>query len=147
MIRILAHGGAGNIAEEFKSKYAEGVREATKIGYDLLRKGYSALDTVEKTVMSLEENPTFNAGRGSVLTLEERIEMDAMIMDGKTLRIGGVMGLENYLHPISVSRKILEYDKHIFYAGAGADLVAKTFGFNPVRITFIPGGLDLYADV
>lgn len=133
MIRIVAHGGAGNIPDEFKLNYSKGVREATKVGYELLIEGKSALDAVEQSVMSMEENPTFNAGRGSVITLEERIEMDAMIMDGKTLRMGGVMGLENYLHPISISRAILENDKHIFYAGEGADKIAKKYGFDPVN--------------
>lgn len=135
MIRIVAHGGAGDIPDEYKSNYSKGVREATKVGYELLQEGRSALDAVEQTVMSMEENPTFNAGRGSVITLEERIEMDAMIMDGKTLRMGGVMGLENYLHPISISRSILENDKHIFYAGEGADKIAKKYGYNPVAPT------------
>ena len=73
MIKILAHGGAGNIPAELKPKYADGVREATKIGYDLLANGSSSLDAVEATVKYLEENPTFNAVRGSVLTIEEKL--------------------------------------------------------------------------
>ncbi len=135
MIKIVAHGGAGTIPDEFKQKYSQGIREATKIGYELLEHGSSALDAVEATVEYLEENPTFNAGRGSVLTIEEKFEMDAMIMDGSNLRIGGVMGLENFLHPISISRAILEHDKHIFYAGAGAERVARKYGFQPVNPT------------
>lgn len=135
MIRIVVHGGAGNIADEYKSNYRVGVREATKTGFELLEEGKSALDAVEQAVMSMEDNPTFNAGRGSVITLDEKIEMDAMIMDGKSLRIGGVMGLENYLHPISISRAILENDRHIFYAGSGADTIAKKYGFNPLSLS------------
>lgn len=132
MIRILCHGGAGTIPDEYKSKYAEGIRKATQIGYELLSSGSPALEAVEASVKYMEEDGTFNAGRGSVLTYDERIEMDAMIMDGSTLRIGGVMGLENYLHPISISRAILEHDKHIFYAGQGADIIAKKYGFQPI---------------
>lgn len=133
-IKIVAHGGAGTIPKEIKPKAAEGIREATKIGYELLSNGSSALDAVEATVKSLEDNPNFNAGRGSVLTMDETIEEDAMIMDGKTLRIGGVMGIQNYLHPIAISRAILEHDNHIFYAGQGADIIAKKYGFNPVSV-------------
>lgn len=129
MIKIVSHGGAGTIPQEFKPKYSQGIREATKIGYELLENGSTALDAVEAAVKYLEENPTFNAGRGAVLTIDERFEMDAMIMDGSNLRIGGVMGLENYLHPIAISRAIMENDKHIFYAGEGADRVAKKYGF------------------
>ena len=135
MIQIVAHGGAGTIPDEFKPKYQQGIREATKIGYELLKNGSSALDAVEETVKYMEENPTFNAGRGSVLTIDEKFEMDAMIMDGPRLRIGGVMGLENYLHPISISRAILENDQHILYAGIGADRVARKYGFQPIDPT------------
>ena len=131
MIRIVVHGGAGDIPDEYKTHYRDGVREATKVGYELLQEGKSALDAVERSVMSMEEDPTFNAGRGSVITLDERIEMDAMIMDGQSLRMGGVMGLENYIHPVSISRAILENDRHIFYAGSGADTIAKKYGFSP----------------
>ena len=134
MFRIVAHGGAGSIAQDLKPAYAKGIQEATKIGYELLASGSSALDAVEGTVKKLEENPTFNAGKGSVLTIDERLEMDAMIMDGATLRLGGVMGLENYLHPIAISRAILEHEKHILYSGLGADLIAKKYGFNPTPL-------------
>ena len=132
MIKIVTHGGAGTIPNEFKLKYVEGIREAIKVGYELLNNGSTALDAVEETVKCMEENPTFNAGKGSVFTFDEKLEMDAMIMDGSTLRMGGVMGLENYLHPISISKAILENDNHIFYASSGADKVAKKYGFKPV---------------
>ena len=135
MLRIVTHGGAGTIADNIKPKYAEGIRTATTAGYRmLLNNGSSSLDAVEEAVKYLEEDPTFNAGRGSVPTIEGRLEMDAMIMDGSTMRIGGVMALENYLHPISISRSILENDKHIFYAGIGADKVARKYGFNPLPL-------------
>jgi beta-aspartyl-peptidase (threonine type) len=132
MIKIIAHGGAGIIPENLKPKYSEGIREATKVGLELLLSGSTALNAVEKTVMVLEENATFNAGRGSVLTIDEKIEMDAMIMDGKSLRIGGVICLENYLHPISIARVILEKEKHILFSGMGADRIAKKHGFQPI---------------
>lgn len=132
MIQIVAHGGAGTIPDEFKPKYKEGIREATKIGYELLKNGSTSLDAVEATVKYMEENHTFNAGRGAVLTIDEKFEMDAMIMNGSDLRIGGVMGLENYLHPICISRAILENDQHILYTAAGADRVARKYGFQPV---------------
>ena len=132
MLRILTHGGAGTIQDNIKPKYAEGIRTATETGYKMLLNGSAALDAVEEAVKYLEENPTFNAGKGSVPTIEGKLEMDAMIMDGSTLKIGGVMGLENYLHPIAISRKILENDRHIFYAGVGADKVAKKYGFAPI---------------
>lgn len=131
-IKIVVHGGAGLFSNQKDLPvYRAGVRKAVRVGYECLKNGCTAIDAVELAVMEMESNDIFNAGKGSVLTSEGTIEMDAMIMDGSNLAIGGVMGLQNFLHPISVSRKIMENDRHIFYQGIGADKIAKKYGFRP----------------
>ncbi|ASI99118.1 isoaspartyl peptidase/L-asparaginase family protein [Thermococcus celer] len=135
MPAIVVHGGAGTIRKEERiPKVIEGVKEAVLAGWRELKKG-SALDAVEEAVKVLEDNPLFNAGTGSVLTLDGRVEMDAAIMRGKTLEAGAVAGIWGVKNPISVARKVMEKTDHVLLSGEGAVKFARLMGFeeyNPV---------------
>ncbi|WP_457753515.1 isoaspartyl peptidase/L-asparaginase family protein [Thermococcus sp.] len=129
MVAIIVHGGAGTIKNEEKiPKAIKGVREAVLAGWKELKRG-SALDAVEEAVKALEDNPIFNAGTGSVLTLDGRIEMDAAIMRGKTLEAGAVASIWGVKNPISVARKVMEKTDHVLLVGEGALKFARIMGF------------------
>ncbi len=129
MVAIIVHGGAGTIRKEERiPKVIEGVREAVLAGWRELKKG-SALDAVEEAVKALEDNPLFNAGTGSVLTLDGKVEMDAAIMRGKTLEAGAVAGIWGVKNPISVARKVMEKTDHVLLIGEGAVKFARLMGF------------------
>ena len=129
MAAIIVHGGAGTIRKEERiPKVIEGVREAVLAGWRELKRG-SALDAVEEAVKALEDNPIFNAGTGSVLTLDGRVEMDAAIMRGKTLEAGAVAGIWGVKNPISVARKVMEKTDHVLLIGEGAVKFARLLGF------------------
>ncbi len=135
MVAIIVHGGAGTIKKEERiPKVLEGVKEAVLVGWRELRRG-SALDAVEEAVKALEDNPLFNAGTGSVLTLDGRVEMDAAIMRGKTLEAGAVAGIWGVKNPISVARRVMEKTDHVLLGGEGALKFARLMGFedyNPI---------------
>ncbi|MFA4662759.1 isoaspartyl peptidase/L-asparaginase family protein [Pyrococcus kukulkanii] len=129
MVAIIVHGGAGTIRKEDRiPKVIEGVREAVLAGWRELKKG-SALDAVEEAVKVLEDNPLFNAGTGSVLTIDGKVEMDAAIMRGKTLEAGAVAGIWGVKNPISVARKVMEKTDHVLLVGEGAVKFARLMGF------------------
>ncbi|MDX1591464.1 MAG: isoaspartyl peptidase/L-asparaginase [Balneolaceae bacterium] len=122
---IALHGGAGTISQDLpdsvKQRYYEGLEEALRVGELVLRDGGSALDAVENVVMTLENNPLFNAGRGAVFTSEGRHELDAAIMDGSTLEAGAITGVTTVKNPISLARIVMEESRHIFFSGEGAE--------------------------
>jgi beta-aspartyl-peptidase (threonine type) len=122
---IALHGGAGTISQDLpdsvKQRYYEGLEEALRVGELVLRDGGSALDAVENVVMTLEDNPLFNAGRGAVFTSEGRHELDAAIMDGSTLAAGALTGLTTVKNPVSLARIVMEESRHIFFSGEGAE--------------------------
>ncbi len=129
MVAIIVHGGAGTIKKEEKiPKAIEGVREAALAGWKELKRG-SALDAVEEAIKALEDNPVFNAGTGSVLTLDGKVEMDAAIMRGKTLEAGAVASIWGVKNPISVARKVMEKTDHVLLVGEGALKFARIMGF------------------
>lgn len=122
-IVLLIHGGAGPDSEYIRNhteEYKIGLKEALEKGYEILQNGGTALDAVEKAVNIMEENPLFNAGRGSALNEKAEVEMDAAIMDGKNLKAGAVCLVKNVKHPISLARKVMEKSKHIYLGGVGA---------------------------
>ncbi len=125
---IALHGGAGVISrdlpEDERQQYYEGLEEALRIGEEVLRNGGSALDAVEQVVRNLEDNPLFNAGRGSVFTHEGTHELDAAIMDGSTLEAGALTGVTTVRNPVTLARKIMENSRHIFFSGNGAEVYA-----------------------
>ncbi len=128
---VIVHGGAGDVADERVARHVSGARAAVRVAAELLRAGASALDAVERAVMALEDDPVFNAGTGACLTSDGRIELDAAIMDGKTLAFGGVCALSPFANPIAIARRVLEGSEHVLYAGAGADAFARAHGFSP----------------
>ncbi len=126
---LIAHGGAKDIAPDEEVANRAGMVAAVQIGSEILAKGGSALDAVEAVVKNLENNSAYNAGLyGCVTNADGTIELDASIMDGTTLDIGAVVGLQHVQHPVSVARRLLT-DKTIFLAGAGAQKFAAEHGF------------------
>src|SRR6266853_447225 len=107
-IAIIVHGGAGIVTPERAEGVQEGCKEAALVGWHILQTGGSALDAVEAAVRALEDNPMFNAGTGACLTSDGNIELDAGIMEGYTLRVGAVAGVELIKNPVSLARKGLE---------------------------------------
>lgn len=131
---LVIHGGAGYIYEgryssEEEAAYKEKLEEALRTGYEILNSGGSSLDAVEKTIHVLENSPLFNAGRGSVLTSAETVEMDAAIMDGSNLNAGAVAGIKHIKNPISLARAVMEKSKHVMMIGEGAETFAGEAGF------------------
>jgi len=131
---ILVHGGAAKVPPEILTLREEGCRKAALRGFEILKNGGSALDAVEEAVRVMEEDPIFNAGRGSVLTWEGQVEMDASIMDGLTLRAGAVGAVRNILHPISLARMVMERTPHILIVGDGALRLARLYGIEEVPL-------------
>ena len=136
--RLVVHGGAGSMGRiEFdsavESSARSGLDEALKAGAEILSRGGSALDAVEAAARVLEEDPCFNAGRGSVLAHDGHIELDAALMDGRTRRAGAVAGLRTTRAPISLARHLLEHGPHVFLYGDGADGFARQAGFQQVE--------------
>ena len=136
MYAIIVHGGAGKLKDRSKEvKVSNGVRRAVLRGYDLLKNGNSSLDAVEQAVRVLEDDPSFNAGTGSVLTFDGKVEMDAAIMYGPTLKVGAIAGVDCIRNPIVLARKVMEETDHVLLEGEGARKFAKLMGFedyNPV---------------
>jgi len=127
---LAIHGGAGTIIKslmtsELENEYLNGLRKALEVGWSILEKGGNALDTVEATVVELENFPLFNAGKGSVFTHSGKNEMDASIMDGGKLQAGAVAFVKNIKNPIKLARLVMERTDHILLGGEGANEFAK----------------------
>lgn len=125
-IGIAVHGGAGTILRskmtpEKENLFKDALNEAILEGWSLLNSGKSSVDAVERTVEILENNSLFNAGKGSVFTNEGYHEMDASVMDGKTLNAGCVASVRNVKNPILLARKIMDYSEFVFLNGKGAE--------------------------
>ncbi|MBN8786973.1 MAG: isoaspartyl peptidase/L-asparaginase [Terrimonas sp.] len=136
-IVLVVHGGAGTIlksqmTQELEKEYTDGLAEALKKGYGILERGGSSLDAVEAAIKVLENNPLFNAGKGAVFTNEGKNELDASIMDGKTLSAGAVAGVTTVKNPITAARAVMEKSNHVMMAGAGADKFAAQAGLEIV---------------
>ena len=128
--RLVIHGGAGAMRPkhgdaDHEQRAREGLRAALEAGASILESGGSSLDAVEASVRVLEDDPCFNAGRGSVLTSEGCVELDAAIMDGRDRRAGAVAGLRKTRAPISLARRLMEQGPHVFLSGRGADEFAR----------------------
>lgn len=125
---LAIHGGAGTIPKTLpdaeKQQYLRSLGEALKVGQEVLRQGGTSLDAVEKVVRFLEDDPLFNAGRGAVYTHEGTHELDAAIMDGRTLACGSVAALKTVKNPISLARLVMEKSPHVFMVGEGAEKFA-----------------------
>jgi beta-aspartyl-peptidase (threonine type) len=139
--RLVIHGGAGSerIAHDDPAHEAHaraGLEEALAAGAAILERGESAVDAVEAAARLLEENPCFNAGRGSVLTQQGGVELDAAIMDGRTRAAGAVSGIKTTRAPISLARRLMEHGPHVFLAGTAADRFAASAGLEQVANDF-----------
>lgn len=127
---IAVHGGAGTILRslmtpEKEALYIKGLQEAIDAGHKILISGGSSVDAVEAAVMVLENFPLFNAGKGAVFTNKGTHEMDASIMDGKTLEAGAVSGISNVQNPVALARLIKDKSGHVFLCGSEAETFAK----------------------
>ncbi|XP_019326680.1 PREDICTED: isoaspartyl peptidase/L-asparaginase isoform X2 [Aptenodytes forsteri] len=125
---IVVHGGAGRIFKEREEGSRAGVVRAALQGYGILKQRGSALDAVEEAVRSMEDDPHFNAGSGSVLNEKGEVEMDAIIMDGKNLDSGAVSAVKCIANPIKLARLVMEKTKHMLLTGCGAHLFAQAMG-------------------
>jgi beta-aspartyl-peptidase (threonine type) len=132
---IVVHGGAGTWQPERSQPGLEGVKRAAKKGFEILEKGGSAVDSVMEAVMVMEDDGAFNAGYGSSLNIEKDVEMEASIMDGKTLQAGAAGLLKDIKNPVRLARLIMEKTDHVFVVGDGAEKIAKIFNLerrNPI---------------
>lgn len=134
---MVIHGGAGtilkkNMTPEKEAAYVAALTKALQAGYDQIKAGKSSLDAVEATIHVLENDPHFNAGKGAVFTHDGRNELDAAIMDGKTLMAGAVAGVTTVKNPISAARAVMEKSEHVMMFGDGADKFAKEAGLEIV---------------
>lgn len=131
---IVLHGGAGTIdrgdlTPELEAQYLAGLHEAAAIGFDILKNGGTAVEAVKQTVIALEDNILFNAGKGSVFTAEGGQEMDAIIMDGRNLASGAVAGVKNIRNPVALAEAVMLHSDHVLLTGAGANAFAIQQGF------------------
>ena len=131
---LLVHGGAWEIPDPEVRDHVNGLEAAIRRGWDVLKGGGVALDAVEETIAVLEDDPTFDAGKGSILNTDGSIEMDASIMDGRTFNAGAVAVLRNFPNPIRIARRVLDKTDHILLAGPGAEAFARKEGFKTVPI-------------
>ena len=130
---LVIHGGAGTITKksmtpEKEKAFNDALNTALAIGYDTLKKGGTALDAIEIVVRYMEDCPLFNAGKGAVFTNEGKNELDAAIMNGKTLAAGSVAGVTTIKNPISTARAVMEKSKHVMLIGKGAEKFAAQNG-------------------
>jgi beta-aspartyl-peptidase (threonine type) len=134
---LVIHGGAGTILQsemsaEKESAYKNALAIALQSGYDVLQKGGDASDAVETAIRTMEDSPLFNAGKGSVFTSEGKNEMDAAIMNGKTLAAGAVAGVTTIKNPISAAKAVMEKSSHVMLVSKGAEQFAKNEGLEIV---------------
>jgi len=125
---LLVHGGAWAIPEAMRAAHEAGVRSALSRGYALLKAGASAIDAVTAAITILEDDETFDAGRGAFLTRDGRVQLDALLMEGATLRAGGVACVERLRNPIQTARLVLERSPHVYFVGTGAEEFAASHG-------------------
>jgi len=125
---LVVHGGAWAIPGDMTEAHVNGVRNAIAAGWGVLERGGTALDAVEEAVVIMENDDTFDAGRGSFLNREGKVQLDAFIMDGATLRGGGVGCVERIANPIRAARKILSDSPHVYFVAEGAERFAAEHG-------------------
>ncbi|MGE5500274.1 MAG: isoaspartyl peptidase/L-asparaginase family protein [Syntrophothermus sp.] len=131
--RMVIHGGAGKIIKgsmtaEEESAYIEKLKEALLKGHEILKNGGSSLDATEAAVNILEDSPLFNAGKGAVFNSKGKNELDAAVMDGKTLKAGAVAGVHHIKNPVSLARLVMEKSPHVMMVGDGAEEFAVSMG-------------------
>jgi beta-aspartyl-peptidase (threonine type) len=125
---LIVHGGAWSIPESVAEDCRAGCRRALETGWTVLRNGGSALDAVEAAVIVLEDDQVFDAGYGSHLNREGRVQLDAIVMDGRTLNAGAVAAVERVRNPIRLARTVMERSEHVLLVGEGAEQFAEEGG-------------------
>jgi L-asparaginase / beta-aspartyl-peptidase len=125
---LVVHGGAWAIPDDMVDAHLNGVRNAASAGWRVLERGGSSLDAVEEAVVVMEDDETFDAGRGSFLNRDGKVQLDALIMDGGTLRAGGVGCVERIANPVRAARKILSESPHVYFVAEGAERFAAEHG-------------------
>jgi beta-aspartyl-peptidase (threonine type) len=124
----VVHGGAWAIPDDVVEAHLTGVQNAVAEGWRVLERGGKALDAVETAIVAMENDETFDAGRGSFLTRDGRVQMDALMMDGATMRAGGVGCVEHVRNPIQAARLVLDQSPHVYFVGEGAERFAREHG-------------------
>jgi L-asparaginase / beta-aspartyl-peptidase len=125
---LLIHGGAWAMPDDAIAAHEGGIANALAAGYTLLEQGASAVDAVEAAVAVMEDDETFDAGKGSFLTQDGRVQMDALLMNGENLRTGGVACVERLRNPIRAARLVLDKSPHVYFVGTGAERFARQHG-------------------
>ncbi len=125
---LIVHGGAWNIPDSALEDCREGCRHGLAAGWNVLSRGGSALDAVEAAIIVLEDDPTFDAGIGSHLNLDGRVELDAIVMNGATLKAGAVAAVQRIRNPIRLARAVMESSEHMMMVAAGAEQFAQEQG-------------------
>ena len=125
---LVIHGGAWAMPDDMVDAHIRGVHHALAVGWRVLAQGGAALDAVEEAVVIMEDDETFDAGRGSFLNRDAKVQLDALIMDGATLRAGGVGCVERLRNPVRAARKILSESPHVYFVGQGAEQFAAQHG-------------------
>jgi len=135
---IVIHGGAGVMSkekmnEERQQEYKKVLTEALELGEKMLKEGAVSTDVVVEVIQVMENSPLFNAGKGAVFTSEGKNELDASIMEGRTLKAGAVAGVTNIKNPIKAAREVMLNSEHVFLSGKGASKFAKKQGLEMVN--------------
>jgi beta-aspartyl-peptidase (threonine type) len=125
---LVIHGGAWAMPDDMVDAHLNGVNNALAAGWRVLERGGTALDAVEEAVVIMEDDETFDAGRGSFLNRDGKVQLDALIMDGATLRTGGVGCVERLRNPVRAARKILSESPHVYFVAEGAERFAAEHG-------------------
>ena len=132
---IMVHGGAWDIPPEQHEAHRHGTRRAAEAGWAVLAGGGSAMDAVEAAIVVMEDDETFDAGRGSFLNADGQVELDAGCMDGGDLQVGAVASVQFIRNPIRLARTVMERSEHVLLVGQGAQRFAHRMGFSPCELT------------
>jgi beta-aspartyl-peptidase (threonine type) len=132
---IIVHGGAWDIPPEERQAHMKGTLHAVVAGWEVLTSGGSALDAVETAIVSMEDDETFDAGRGSFLNADGQVELDAGFMDGANLQVGAVAGVQFIQNPIRLARAVMEKSEHVLLVAQGAQRFAHRVGFPSCNLT------------
>ncbi len=132
---LVIHGGAWAMPDDAVAAHERGIQAALRAGWSALQRGGTSVDAVEAAVTVMEDDDTFDAGRGSFLTRDGRVQLDALLMNGADLRTGGVACVERLRNPIQAARLVLEKSPHVYFVGAGAERLATQHGMRLIDNT------------
>jgi beta-aspartyl-peptidase (threonine type) len=130
---LVVHGGAWAMPDDMAEAHLRGVRDALAAGWRVLQEGGAALNAIEEAVVVMEDDEIFDAGRGSFLNRDGKVQLDALLMDGATLRAGGVGCVERLRNPIRAARKVLSESPHVYFVAEGAERFAAEHGVELCR--------------